>query len=522
MAEKTTEMAARFGIKITPQTLADYFQALKNSQIQLNGRAYLELNGFQIFTEHTVCQKGMLYICRPENLPAARFCAEGAVYAILGQPDRMQMNPDSVYLWADFPGSFFDFINEIQALWERYCSLRERMLEIAAGSGSLEDVCALAVKHFSNPVFIHDEYFNILASEGYTADSFHFDYNQNTDSFTESIDLINQFRTDKNYKETLQTSGGQLYSSEVSESDALYANLWEHGLYRGRIVVSQQDSLFCVSQKEELAAFAALALEIIERSNTRSDRERQQLRAMFGELAAGSQIDEKQLEDSIRKLGWDISDRYVAGRIAASDEEITRLSVKSICDDIERKISGIFTLPAEKGIGFLLNLSIFQEGMENFRAKMSYIIREGLLKAGVSNPFSFLPGCAPYFRQAAAALKYGALYRPTDWYNEFRTYMIPCWLREGAQTFGLERMAAPAIAVLREYDREHDACLCQTLETYLDCERSSTLTAQVLKIHRSTLIYRLKRITELTGLNLDDKDTRFYLNLSFYGEKYWL
>ena len=79
-----------------------------------------------------------------------------------------------------------------------------------------------------------------------------------------------------------------------------------------------------------------------------------------------------------------------------------------------------------------------------------------------------------------------------------------------------------AIRLLKKYDREHETELCPTLETFLNCERSCTLAAQVLKIHRSTLLYRLKRITELTGLNLDDQDTRFYLNLSFYAEKYQL
>ena len=39
--------------------------------------------------------------------------------------------------------------------------------------------------------------------------------------------------------------------------------------------------------------------------------------------------------------------------------------------------------------------------------------------------------------------------------------------------------------------------------------------ANRLYIHRSTFINRMERIQELTRLNLDDYDTRLYLELSF-------
>lgn len=39
--------------------------------------------------------------------------------------------------------------------------------------------------------------------------------------------------------------------------------------------------------------------------------------------------------------------------------------------------------------------------------------------------------------------------------------------------------------------------------------------ANQLYIHRSTFINRMERIQELTRLNLDDYDTRLYLELSF-------
>ena len=45
-------------------------------------------------------------------------------------------------------------------------------------------------------------------------------------------------------------------------------------------------------------------------------------------------------------------------------------------------------------------------------------------------------------------------------------------------------------------------------------ERDIPGTSQALIIHRTTLLYRLKKIRSIIGLNLDDPETRLYLLLS--------
>lgn len=51
---------------------------------------------------------------------------------------------------------------------------------------------------------------------------------------------------------------------------------------------------------------------------------------------------------------------------------------------------------------------------------------------------------------------------------------------------------------------------------YLTNERALLHTAELMDIHRTTLLYRIRRIEELTGLQLDDEQTRFDLLLSFH------
>jgi DNA-binding PucR family transcriptional regulator len=59
--------------------------------------------------------------------------------------------------------------------------------------------------------------------------------------------------------------------------------------------------------------------------------------------------------------------------------------------------------------------------------------------------------------------------------------------------------------------------LARTAETYLDCAGQAARTAAELGIHRQTLYYRLSRVEQLTGLDLDDGEDRLLLHMALKG-----
>ncbi|MEV6807115.1 helix-turn-helix domain-containing protein [Streptomyces sp. NPDC051132] len=56
--------------------------------------------------------------------------------------------------------------------------------------------------------------------------------------------------------------------------------------------------------------------------------------------------------------------------------------------------------------------------------------------------------------------------------------------------------------------------LARTAEVYLDCAGQAGRTASELGIHRQTLYYRLSRVEQLTGLDLDDGEDRLLLHMA--------
>lgn len=68
---------------------------------------------------------------------------------------------------------------------------------------------------------------------------------------------------------------------------------------------------------------------------------------------------------------------------------------------------------------------------------------------------------------------------------------------------------------LLEYDAEHDAPLVTSLKTYLTHNRSLKMAAEVLHVHKQTVIYRMRRVEELTGRRLNHMEdiVNFWLAL---------
>ncbi|MFD0495506.1 MULTISPECIES: PucR family transcriptional regulator [Streptomyces violaceusniger group] len=74
--------------------------------------------------------------------------------------------------------------------------------------------------------------------------------------------------------------------------------------------------------------------------------------------------------------------------------------------------------------------------------------------------------------------------------------------------------ALPPDAAVRPLLEPAHAELARTAETFLDCAGQAGRTAQRLGIHRQTLYYRLSRVRQLTGLDLDAGEDRLLLHMT--------
>ena len=78
----------------------------------------------------------------------------------------------------------------------------------------------------------------------------------------------------------------------------------------------------------------------------------------------------------------------------------------------------------------------------------------------------------------------------------------------------LRALRDSTIGNLLQYEERQRADLLLTLEAFFQCHGNHTQTAEMLSVHRNTLFYRMNRISEITGLDLNRPDVRLAVHLA--------
>jgi purine catabolism regulator len=139
-----------------------------------------------------------------------------------------------------------------------------------------------------------------------------------------------------------------------------------------------------------------------------------------------------------------------------------------------------------------------------------------VVSMGVGRIRSGLEGIRQSHQDARQALTIGRrLYGPNN-VTRFERLGVYRLIYAAEQLPELETFQAEALGSLIEYDRSHGAELVKTLEAFFTANCSPKEAATLLHVHRNTVLYRLERIAEITGLDLNASDVRLRLHLALH------
>ncbi len=195
-------------------------------------------------------------------------------------------------------------------------------------------------------------------------------------------------------------------------------------------------------------------------------------------------------------------------RIEQTVREVLAMRGKKILSML-RMDGVILLLPHEKKItGSRYNIAILAEIVEKLAVKLP-----GLeVAAGLGGRFEDLRGARTSYIQADKALRFA----------EYKTASRPIYVYERLGIYKLLFEIEPdklisyyqdVIQPLNDYDNVHQMDLVSSLFTYFEENGNAAKTAKRLFVHRNTLDYRLKKVEEITGRNLNDAYDRLTLQL---------
>lgn len=140
--------------------------------------------------------------------------------------------------------------------------------------------------------------------------------------------------------------------------------------------------------------------------------------------------------------------------------------------------------------------------------------------ASVSFPFNDIVETPKYYRQALALFELpqsSVTQSDAECPNiiDYRSHYLEHVFSLASNKELLHASIHPHITAILEYDNKHHTEYIKTLQTYLYSNRNAVATAKELHIHKSTFFYRLTKMSELFGFDMNDGKLLFAYDYSF-------
>jgi GAF domain-containing protein len=281
------------------------------------------------------------------------------------------------------------------------------------------------------------------------------------------------------------------FGPELGRSARVAVWLVAGGELLGALVATETRAVELAHAVANQAAVAIKKIQVLERLT-----EKNLIKDFFEDLAAGRAGEA--LEGRAARLGCDLGQPHVVLATARADDTLERmlasLARDALLDRRERTIRVLVPVSRE-GAGRVV------AELRRLHASLPVPAAVGVSSAH-SGPVAIAQGFveAEHALLGAAVMRRDAAVVTHDELGPYK-YLLRIALDPAAHDATID-----AVGVLAAYDRERGASLLGTLEEFLARRGNISATSEALYVHPNTLRQRLRRIQELSGIDLRKDD----------------
>lgn len=474
------------------------------AQIRAPQQSYRSI---RLYHGQTELQLDVLYLLRPtENrFPTDQFsyiCAEPKAgeanhFICPGKPDEQIM----------------DFVLE---LFSEYQQWEQQIDQLIFRKDGLQELCRIGARLLENPVCIHDDWFMMIAMSQDLAQTMQPEYfSSSTKGFIPRM-ILDDFQHDSDYLETYAHRDARVWKNAKENQESLYVNLWDGTIYRGRLLVLRSNRPFKQVDFILAEVLTQRAVILLRQQDLGGQKMLQSMDDVVFSLVQGKQMEPAELTQLLNMLNWKKNDRFLCIRIKPQQNDGQTVMEHVLHSDLFRIFPEAYILFSGAEQCVVLNLNREPLSAAMIRHRLAPICRDYCLYAGLSSPVSDIHDLHLAYYQAQVALDQTFRLRSEKWIIEFADCAMEHVLEKLDSPLPTWCLVSPELLTLMEHDRQKGTQYFETFREYLLNERDIPKTSEKLIIHRTTLLYRLKKIQAMLNVNLEDPWERLYLTLSLW------
>lgn len=407
------------------------------------------------------------------------------------------MTPDAYFIIDDenLP-RVFNILLEVFQYYQNF----EILLTAAIAKGvDIQGLLDIAEPYFDNPAFIanwHGEVFALTKS--YENINFRTFWSHIVDKHRLPLSAIKNLRNSPHHYALTQESTTSIFNFPKKNFTCVIGKLNMTQDYHLYLQVMQYKNIVtettCILANTLLNALAHIT----------QPKEETSLSELFCEILDQGMYDKYKLDWALSTLGFDVKEKFLLLGFWTNEGS---LASEVLCGELKiRMTRGYCFIWQGLTIMFIRENDLFE-----IKSDIEKIIKGLSFVCGVSMPFSCWEHLHIQFIQAEAASRYSKRNKRISFCNDHVWAYITEQLED---ILKVSKLCHPSVNILADIDKKRNSELLKTLYIYLANERSLSLTAEKLYIHRNTLTQRLSKINDLVSIDLDSIEVREHILLS--------
>ncbi|UWG96352.1 helix-turn-helix domain-containing protein [Dehalobacter sp. DCM] len=511
-------------MNITPRIIVSGLRDIKCHYIEGTLASNNKILDVEVFREENFVypRNDFLYILKYSQLQKKKLSALYTnILCIMDEksPSHFPEFPESnIILVEDNIDSFqlFDIVKEVI---HKHHDFFDKLLEMLFANADIQAIVDCISSFIGNPVRIQDTSLNIIA----TSSVFYLDDEIWLHSAKSGYVVVGDELAStelKRYINTLNNKNGPfIFHSPVHKKPFLCIPLMQKDLRIGMLLIPNLNKTTNEGDIELLTYIGNLLSVELQRSKYTSQSIRVPTEQIIIDLLEGR----IRTESEIKRRAWYenmiLKDKYCLLVLKPRKFYLTEKQLKSVCDYFNQLIIfGQFVVYDDA----IIALHSCKESVVN-RSKPNWLANELNKKSlicGISNISDNILNIQAQYRQAKSALNIGFKLHPDQDVFYYSNYSLYDWIEICSQQVNIREIYHPVVNQIMEYDSLHHTEFAQTLNIYLKNNCNQHQSARELNLHRNTLQYRLKKINELMGNDLDNIVTDLHVRLSYFIMEY--
>lgn len=267
-------------------------------------------------------------------------------------------------------------------------------------------------------------------------------------------------------------------------------------------------------------AATSLSLELVKQFAV-AEVEKKYKNDLIEDLVSGRMQSINSVYEKANVIGWDLDGSFAAVlfKITSSRKSMsaneTNENISFVYDAVHQHFpKGILTTKSnfvilllkvenKKMIGWVDKI---KKAAEEIRKSIKKQFREIAVQAGIGNVADSIMDVPQSYKEALEALELGQTVFGDEAITIFSELGIMRLLCNFDNPATLSDYIPSTLKKLLDYPHANKADLIKTLRTFLECNQNATKTSQMLFLHYKTVVYRLERIKDITGMNFEDPE----------------